>query len=298
MSMTYTLLRERLEKVENIEHILKLFKVTMENNIVRLSQDCKIEEYYCGQPYDEWSDSEQEEFKYKWKEISSECIFNLYSEMGWNISELAEGKRILKSSDGDPYVSYYLSEAWSKIRELNDDFEFFYAVLALVQGIRNNEKQELYRYIRYPTEKFLKDYNLHNILEEKELRNVFIAMSFDEKMNKAKEIITKVIKNSGYNPMIMDMKEHNNQIVPEIFYEIKRSKFVVADLTQHKTGVYYEVGYADALEKQIILTCKNTDFKKTHFDISQKNIIKWDDEKDLEKRLGNRIKTTIGNLYL
>ena len=41
-------------------------------------------------------------------------------------------------------------------------------------------------------------------------------------------------------------EEHNNQIVPEIFYEIRQSNYIIADLTGHRNGVYYEAGYAEA----------------------------------------------------
>ena len=75
----------------------------------------------------------------------------------------------------------------------------------------------------------------------------FIAMWFDSKMKNAKTRIISAIQESGYTPMIISDKEHNNQIVPEILYEIRRSAFLVADLTGHRNGVYYEAGYGHAL---------------------------------------------------
>ncbi len=122
----------------------------------------------------------------------------------------------------------------------------------------------------------------------------FIAMWFAEEMKNARDSIIRAVVDSGYVPLIIDDKEHNNQIVPEIFYEIRRSTFVIADLTGHRNGVYYEAGYAQALEKEVILACRSDDFEKKHFDVAQKCMIQWNDENDLYLRLKRRIEATVG----
>ena len=122
----------------------------------------------------------------------------------------------------------------------------------------------------------------------------FIAMCFNPDLNEARQAITRAISDCGYIPIIIDDKEHNNQIVPEIFYEIKQSHFIVADLTKQRNGVYYEAGYAEALNKEVILTCKKEDFETRHFDIAQKNTIEWISPDDLYTRLVKRIRATVG----
>ena len=102
---------------------------------------------------------------------------------------------------------------------------------------------------------------------------------------------------SGYIPRMIDEKEHNNQIVPEILFEISRSKFVVVDVTYPNYGAYYEAGYAEALGKEVIICCREDVFnsnQKPHFDIAQKSSIVWKDEEDLENRLFRRIEATVG----
>jgi len=132
------------------------------------------------------------------------------------------------------------------------------------------------------------------LLENNELPQAFIAMWFSTDMDAARTCIGKAIKESGYLPIIIDEKEHNNQIVPEILFEIKRSKFMIADLTGHRNGVYYEAGYAQALGKEVILTCRSDEFSKRHFDIAQQNTICWKDIDDLYNRLLKRIEATVG----
>jgi nucleoside 2-deoxyribosyltransferase len=86
----------------------------------------------------------------------------------------------------------------------------------------------------------------------------------------------------------------NNQIVPEIFYEIKRSEFVIADLSGNRGGVYYEAGFAEGLNKPVIISCRSDYLKSLHFDVKQKSAVIWSDENDLYKRLIKRIEATIG----
>lgn len=135
--------------------------------------------------------------------------------------------------------------------------------------------------------------------EEQIINQGFIAMRFDAETKSIREAFRTAIKESGYTERIIDEKEHNNQIVPEIFYEIERSKFVVVDVTYPNYGAYYEAGYAQALGKQVIVCCREEEFnskdknKRPHFDISQKSMIVWKDEADLISRLKKRIEATV-----
>lgn len=125
----------------------------------------------------------------------------------------------------------------------------------------------------------------------------FIAMSFRSETKTISDSFKTAILKSGYIPRRIDEKEHNNQIVPEILFEISRSKFVVVDVTYPNYGAYYEAGYAEALGKEVIICCREDVFnsnQKPHFDIAQKSSIVWKDEEDLESRLCKRIEATVG----
>ena len=130
-------------------------------------------------------------------------------------------------------------------------------------------------------------------------RTAFIAISFDNKTLQIRDCIRDSITKSGYNPILINEKEHNNQIVPEILYEIEKSRFVVVDITHGNYGAYFEAGYGTALGKEVIVCCRSQEFSssdpniKPHFDISQKSMVIWNDFEDLQNRLLNRIKATI-----
>ena len=133
--------------------------------------------------------------------------------------------------------------------------------------------------------------------KQNEVNQGFIAMAFKDETRSIREAFRTAIKDSGYAVSIIDEKEHNNQIVPEIFYEIERSKFVVVDVTVPNYGAYYEAGYAQALGKQVIMCFRKTEFdsdnNRPHFDVAQKSMIVWKDEEELIERLKKRIEATV-----
>jgi hypothetical protein len=133
-------------------------------------------------------------------------------------------------------------------------------------------------------------------MKNNELPQAFIAMWFDEKgsMDAVRDSIKRAVEDSGYVPKLIDEKEHNNQIVPEIFYEIQNCKFVIADLCGHRNGVYYEAGYARGLGKEVILTCRKADFGDRHFDVAQQSIVVYEKDEDLYDKLLKRIEVTVG----
>ncbi|TKH76458.1 hypothetical protein FC686_18265 [Bacillus cereus] len=125
-------------------------------------------------------------------------------------------------------------------------------------------------------------------------KQVFVAMWFDSEMNSVyKNAIATAVKEAGYDPVRIDKIEHNNKIDDEIIAKIKQSKFVIADFTGHRGGVYFEAGYAMGLGKPVIWTCRENDLSNLHFDTRQYSHIVWKDEMELKELLLNRIRATI-----
>lgn len=124
-------------------------------------------------------------------------------------------------------------------------------------------------------------------------------MSFNEKLNYIYDGFCEAVSSCGFKPFRIDEKEHNNQTVPEILYEIRNSRFLIMDITEQNYGAYYEAGYALALGKEVIICCKKDVFEskdkdiRPHFDIQQKSTIIWENIDDLIERLTKRIKATI-----
>jgi hypothetical protein len=124
----------------------------------------------------------------------------------------------------------------------------------------------------------------------------FIAMWFDKSVDSTHLAIEAGIRDSGYESLRIDRKEHNNKIDDEIVAGIRRSKFLVADFTGHRGGVYFEAGLATGLGLPVIWLCRKDELEKTHFDTRQYNFIVWEADKldELSAALKNRIEATIG----
>lgn len=126
----------------------------------------------------------------------------------------------------------------------------------------------------------------------------FVAMWFDNSLDKIyNEIITTAIFDAGYKPHRVDQREHNDKIDDEIISEIRKSRFVLADFTGHRGGVYYEAGFAKGLGMEVFWTCRKDEIDKLHFDIRQYNCIEWEQDKleDFKKRITLRIESVIGS---
>ncbi|MGC3989608.1 MAG: hypothetical protein QM796_08020 [Chthoniobacteraceae bacterium] len=125
----------------------------------------------------------------------------------------------------------------------------------------------------------------------------FVAMWFDPQLTEAwKGPITRGVRKAGYEPFRVDQKEHNNDVSDEIIAAIRTSKFVLADFTGHRGGVYYEAGFAAGLGKEVIRTVRKDHVGAIHFDTRQLNHIIWDvdDLANFENAITNRIIATVG----
>lgn len=125
----------------------------------------------------------------------------------------------------------------------------------------------------------------------------FVAMWFDESLDQLYlNYINPAISDAGYEALRIDMHQHNNKIDDEIVAMIKRSKFLIADFTGQRGGVYFEAGFAMGLGLPVIWLCKEEELKDVHFDTRQYNFILWN-ENDLDKLKNDlrfRIERTIG----
>ena len=126
----------------------------------------------------------------------------------------------------------------------------------------------------------------------------FIAMNFKKEFDDLELIIEEAINNSGYRPFRVDKHEHVNRIDDEIIAQIRQSKFLIADFTGQRGGVYFEAGFALGLNIPVIWICEEKELKSNeiHFDTRQYNFLTWTKPTidDFQKKLQNRIEAIVG----
>jgi hypothetical protein len=123
----------------------------------------------------------------------------------------------------------------------------------------------------------------------------FVAMSFDSTMNLSwSEGFEPAITNAGFTPFRISEKDFIGGITDQIIAEIRGARFVIADYTGQKAGVYFEAGFALGLGLQIIPTCRADEIGNLHFDVKHLNTLVWNSPSELADKLAKRIRAVIG----
>jgi hypothetical protein len=121
---------------------------------------------------------------------------------------------------------------------------------------------------------------------------VFIVMAFREESEDAFTAIKEVCKERGLKCSRTDQDPTTSRVYQRIVSEIRRATFVIADVTVGTLNVYYELGYAEALGKPVIVIAKEgTDLP---FDTRDIPTTLYRNQTRLKAMLGERIDGLVG----
>ncbi|MDD5322716.1 MAG: hypothetical protein PHD43_19310 [Methylococcales bacterium] len=120
-------------------------------------------------------------------------------------------------------------------------------------------------------------------------KQVIAIMSYSEQrqLEDAYESFQLVCEEGGYQCQRVDHSNTVGRIVQEIIEKIEYAAFVIADLTELKTNVFYELGYADGLRKPVIITAKEG--TELPFDLADKSTVFWNSQRELKDGLRTKI---------
>ncbi len=120
----------------------------------------------------------------------------------------------------------------------------------------------------------------------------FIMMQIAKEMDDTLDAVVQTFKEYGVTATRADQIEHDGVITQKILEELTTSEFLFADLTGERPSVYYEIGYAHALGKRVILFRKQGTYM--HFDLIVHNCPEYSSLRDLKEKLTNRLKAMTG----
>lgn len=111
-------------------------------------------------------------------------------------------------------------------------------------------------------------------------RYAFFARKFD---NQDLDLVFErclypTVKSTGYELRTVTQKAGPVDAIIED--EIRRCRFLIADLTDGNNGAYWEAGFAEGLGKPVIYICRDADKEtgaplKTHFDTDHRHTVRW-----------------------
>lgn len=141
------------------------------------------------------------------------------------------------------------------------------------------------------------------VLEMQKSPVCFIAMAFgrdDTDLFYEKQILP-VLKRNGVKPVIINRHQSNDDLNFQIFDQLEKADFCIADLTYTRPSVYFEAGYAQRVIPVVYTVRKDhlgkgqPDDLRVHFDLQMKPIIDWKNSDDLTfaSRLEKRLRATV-----
>lgn len=182
-----------------------------------------------------------------------------------------------------------------KDRIIKISFEYSQIQSLLFQGtVGQNEEMNLMNKVSSNLIKILK--SLKNIDQFKFYNDntlVFVVIAFDQEMDTIYETIKEVGKSFNLEPIRVKDVPGDYRITNKIIDLIKKSKFIVADLSLEKPNVYFELGYARGLGKEIITICNQE--TKIHFDVKDWTCLYYSDSQNLKINLQTRFEVQIVN---
>ncbi|MES2832856.1 MAG: hypothetical protein V4695_12800 [Pseudomonadota bacterium] len=134
--------------------------------------------------------------------------------------------------------------------------------------------------------------------DSRDSRIAFMAMKFhDPELNNIVDTVFRpAVAATGFELRVLTDVPRAGSIDDRMRVEIRRSRFMLADLTHGNNGAYWEAGYAEGLGLPVIYTFKKEAFEKqaSHFDTNHHLTVMWgNNPADVMEELKATIRATL-----
>jgi nucleoside 2-deoxyribosyltransferase len=100
----------------------------------------------------------------------------------------------------------------------------------------------------------------------------FDGGTFDKRYD---DVFAPAIHDAGLDPYRVDQDPKVSIPIQDIESGIRESQICLAEITQDNPNVWFELGYAIACEKEVVLVCSDERTTKFPFDVQHRTIIKY-----------------------
>lgn len=133
------------------------------------------------------------------------------------------------------------------------------------------------------------------------MRTCFVIQPFDEGGpfdKRFDEVLAPAIDTAGFEPYRVDRDPRVSIPIEEIENGIRSSAICLADITIDNPNVWFELGYAIAVGKEVVMICSASRTSKFPFDVQHRTIIRYSvdspgDFNALEGRIADRIRAVV-----
>ncbi len=102
----------------------------------------------------------------------------------------------------------------------------------------------------------------------------FVIMPFDEEFKPVYETLYHpVLEEAGFAVERADTHPDPTNIITKVIIKIYQSNLIIADLSEAKANVYYELGLANAMNKPVVMLIN--DISRLQFDVGEYHVIEY-----------------------
>lgn len=180
-----------------------------------------------------------------------------------------------------------------KISVLGSTVTLYIDNIKIVESFQEIRKGQLKFYISSAEEVIISNLKVEAIKPK-----AFIVMQFSDDFNKLyTEVIKPVCENFGLECERADEFYTSTPIIADIIKSLNDCSIIIAEISPDNPNVFYEVGYAHAINKPTILLCDRKKREKLPFDISGFRTLFYEDsisgKTTVEKNLESFLKSML-----